>query len=237
MMETDDEQTQLRYAQALADWADVGGYDAETLWDVCTVGRARRAVRAGAVPRGAHAVRRRAEAARAGGAAARPRRGAAARRAGQLPRRAGQALARGAAARDAQDGAARLATTASCWPGPPTRIVTLEPGAAGRPSWMHGGGFATYHAGPRGPERAARGAAPALGRGARQAQGAGARCTRPRRRTTTAWPRGTRRRRPGCAKFEEAGPPQAAPREQNVRDAAARRPHRQAGGGLRASWS
>ncbi|MBK8075954.1 MAG: ABC-F family ATP-binding cassette domain-containing protein [Kineosporiaceae bacterium] len=37
MMTTDDEPTQLRYAQALADWADVGGYDAETLWDVCTV--------------------------------------------------------------------------------------------------------------------------------------------------------------------------------------------------------
>ena len=37
MMETDDEPTQLRYAQALADWADAGGYEAETLWDVCTV--------------------------------------------------------------------------------------------------------------------------------------------------------------------------------------------------------
>ena len=37
MMETDDEPTQLRYAKALADWADAGGYEAETLWDVCTV--------------------------------------------------------------------------------------------------------------------------------------------------------------------------------------------------------
>ena len=27
----------MRYAQALADWADAGGYEAETLWDVCTV--------------------------------------------------------------------------------------------------------------------------------------------------------------------------------------------------------
>ena len=36
MMEADDEPTQLRYAQALADWADVGGYEAQTLWDVCT---------------------------------------------------------------------------------------------------------------------------------------------------------------------------------------------------------
>ncbi|GAB3213896.1 ATP-binding cassette domain-containing protein [Marinactinospora thermotolerans] len=32
-----DEDVQMRYAQALADWADVGGYDAEVLWDVCTV--------------------------------------------------------------------------------------------------------------------------------------------------------------------------------------------------------
>ena len=36
MMEADDEKTQLRYAQALADWGDAGGYDAEVLWDVCT---------------------------------------------------------------------------------------------------------------------------------------------------------------------------------------------------------
>ncbi|RZS82991.1 ATPase subunit of ABC transporter with duplicated ATPase domains [Motilibacter rhizosphaerae] len=36
MMERDDEPTQLRYAQALADWGDAGGYDAEVLWDVCT---------------------------------------------------------------------------------------------------------------------------------------------------------------------------------------------------------
>src|SRR4051794_21734691 len=37
MMERDDERTQLHYAQALADWADAGGYEAEVLWDTCTV--------------------------------------------------------------------------------------------------------------------------------------------------------------------------------------------------------
>lgn len=37
MMERDDEPTQLRYAQALSDWADAGGYAAEVLWDTCTV--------------------------------------------------------------------------------------------------------------------------------------------------------------------------------------------------------
>jgi ATPase subunit of ABC transporter with duplicated ATPase domains len=37
IMERDDEAAQLAYAQALADWADVGGYDAETTWDKCTM--------------------------------------------------------------------------------------------------------------------------------------------------------------------------------------------------------
>lgn len=37
MMERDSEQDQLDYAQALVDWADAGGYDYETHWDVCTV--------------------------------------------------------------------------------------------------------------------------------------------------------------------------------------------------------
>jgi ATPase subunit of ABC transporter with duplicated ATPase domains len=36
MTERDDEKAQLAYAQALADWGDAGGYDAEVLWDVCT---------------------------------------------------------------------------------------------------------------------------------------------------------------------------------------------------------
>jgi len=37
VMEVDDEPAQLGYAQALVDWADAGGYEYETLWDVCTV--------------------------------------------------------------------------------------------------------------------------------------------------------------------------------------------------------
>jgi ATPase subunit of ABC transporter with duplicated ATPase domains len=36
MMDNDDEPTQLRYAHALSDFSDAGGYDAEVLWDVCT---------------------------------------------------------------------------------------------------------------------------------------------------------------------------------------------------------
>jgi ATPase subunit of ABC transporter with duplicated ATPase domains len=37
LMERDDEQTQLRYATALGEYADAGGYDLEVTWDVCTV--------------------------------------------------------------------------------------------------------------------------------------------------------------------------------------------------------
>jgi ATPase subunit of ABC transporter with duplicated ATPase domains len=37
MMESEDERTQLRYATALSDWGDAGGYDAEVLWDTVTV--------------------------------------------------------------------------------------------------------------------------------------------------------------------------------------------------------
>ena len=36
-METDDEKTQMRYAAALAEYADAGGYDIEVTWDVCTI--------------------------------------------------------------------------------------------------------------------------------------------------------------------------------------------------------
>ena len=37
IMERDDEAAQLQYAQALSDWAGVRGYDAETVWDMCTM--------------------------------------------------------------------------------------------------------------------------------------------------------------------------------------------------------
>jgi ATPase subunit of ABC transporter with duplicated ATPase domains len=37
MMEDESEKNQMAYAQAIADWADVGGYDIEVLWDVCTM--------------------------------------------------------------------------------------------------------------------------------------------------------------------------------------------------------
>lgn len=36
LMETDDLDTQLAYAEALAEFSDAGGYDIEVVWDVCT---------------------------------------------------------------------------------------------------------------------------------------------------------------------------------------------------------
>ncbi|KOT78898.1 ABC transporter [Streptomyces rimosus subsp. pseudoverticillatus] len=37
VMTVDDEAAQMRYAQALSDWAEARGYEAETLWDMCTM--------------------------------------------------------------------------------------------------------------------------------------------------------------------------------------------------------
>ena len=37
ILERDDEPAQMAYAQALSDWGDAGGYEAETVWDMCTM--------------------------------------------------------------------------------------------------------------------------------------------------------------------------------------------------------
>jgi ATPase subunit of ABC transporter with duplicated ATPase domains len=37
LMEDDDEPAQLRYADALATWGDVGGYEAENVWEACSM--------------------------------------------------------------------------------------------------------------------------------------------------------------------------------------------------------
>ena len=229
MMEPDDERTQLAYAHALAHWGDVGGYDTEVLWDTVTVAALGVAVRPVQVPRAVDAVRRRAEAAGAGGAAARPRRGAAARRAGQLPRRAGQALARGAAAGDAEDRAVRQ-------PRPRAARRGRRPGRhrRGRDGVGARRRVRVLPRGARGQARADGRAAPPLGRGARAAQGA--------------------RAHPAAAGQDQPGHGLALPRDADpageVRggrptagqargaeghDAAARRAHRRARGHLRAA--
>ncbi|MEU1310006.1 ATP-binding cassette domain-containing protein [Streptomyces cinnamoneus] len=37
IMTVDDEAAQMAYAQALSDWAEAHGYEAETMWDICTM--------------------------------------------------------------------------------------------------------------------------------------------------------------------------------------------------------
>jgi ATPase subunit of ABC transporter with duplicated ATPase domains len=37
LMDDDSEPNQMRYAEALAEWSDAGGYDVEVTWDVCTI--------------------------------------------------------------------------------------------------------------------------------------------------------------------------------------------------------
>lgn len=37
ILTVDDEKAQMAYAQALSDWAEIGGYDAETVWDMCSM--------------------------------------------------------------------------------------------------------------------------------------------------------------------------------------------------------
>ncbi|MFC7329075.1 ABC-F family ATP-binding cassette domain-containing protein [Marinactinospora rubrisoli] len=137
-------ESQLAFASALAAWGDAGGYDAEVLWDVCTTA-------ALGVP--FEQCRDRPVATLSGG---------------ERKRLALEALLRGpddmllldepdnyldvAGKRWLEDrlldtgksvlyvshDRELLARTAGC-------IVTLELGAAGSTAWVHPGGFATYH--------------------------------------------------------------------------------------------
>ncbi len=143
MMERDDEPVQMRYAQALADWGDVGGYDAETLWDVCTVA-------ALGVPYD-----------RAQWRAVRTLSG------GEQKRLVLEALLRGPdevlmldepdnyldvptkrwleeQLRESPKTVLYVSHDRELLARTATRIVTLEPGPAGSTAWTHGGGFATY---------------------------------------------------------------------------------------------
>jgi ATPase subunit of ABC transporter with duplicated ATPase domains len=145
MMETDDEPTQLRYAQALADWADAGGYEAETLWDVCTTA-------ALGVP--FERVQYRAVRTLSGG---------------EQKRLVLEALLRGPdevllldepdnfldvpgkrwleeRLRETQKTVLLVSHDRELLARTAERIVTLEPGPAGATAWTHGGGFASYHA-------------------------------------------------------------------------------------------
>lgn len=144
LIERDEHDTQMRYATALAEYADAGGYEHETVWDQCTVA-------ALGVP--FERARYRELVTLSGG---------------EQKRLALEALLRGpddVLLLDEPDN--YLDVPAKRWleqqlrQTPKTvllvshdrellaraagRIITLEPGGAGASAWVHGGGFGTYH--------------------------------------------------------------------------------------------
>ena len=214
MMETDDEPTQLRYAQALVDWADAGGYEAETMWGVCT---------AAALGVPFERVQYRAVRTLSGG---------------EQKRLVLEALLRGpdeVLLLDEPDN--YLDVPAKRWledrlrETPKTvllvshdrellaraaeRIVTLEPGPAGAVAWTHGGGFGTYHA-----ARAERNARLEELRRRWDEEHAKIKALVLMYKTKAAYNDGLASRYQAALtrlrRFEAAGPPQETPAEQNV---------------------
>ena len=144
IMEVDDEPSQMRYAQALVDWADVGGYEAEAGWD-----RVTDAVLS--IPFDAAQHR---EVRTLSG--------------GEQKRLVLEALLRGpdeVLLLDEPDNALDVPTKRwledklrasnktvlfvshdrEMLARVATQVATLEPGVNGAAVWVHGGGFATYH--------------------------------------------------------------------------------------------
>ena len=144
IMEVDDEPAQMRYAQALVDWADVGGYEAEAGWD-----RVTDAVLS--IPFDAAQHR---EVRTLSG--------------GEQKRLVLEALLRGpdeVLLLDEPDNALDVPTKRwledklrasnktvlfvshdrEMLARVATQVATLEPGVIGAAVWVHGGGFATYH--------------------------------------------------------------------------------------------
>ncbi|WBQ06401.1 ABC-F family ATP-binding cassette domain-containing protein [Kribbella sp. CA-293567] len=214
MMEADDEKTQLRYAQAVSDWGELGGYDAEVLWDVCTMA-------ALGVP--FDNCRWREVKTLSGG---------------EQKRLVLEALLRGpeeVLVLDEPDN--YLDVPAKRWleeqlsatqktvlyishdrellANTATRIVTVELGAAGNSIWTHGGGFKTYHEARR--KRFER-----LEELRRRWDEEHAKLKalvlmyKQKAAYNDSLASAYKASKTRLAKFEEAGPPQAIPREQKV---------------------
>ncbi|MGY3205247.1 ABC-F family ATP-binding cassette domain-containing protein [Streptomyces sp. TE5632] len=210
-----DESAQLRYAQALADWAEARGYEAETLWDMCTTA-------ALGIPYDKAQQRQ-----------VRTLSG------GEQKRLVLEALLRGTdevLLLDEPDNyldvpgkrwleeqleqtrktvllvshdRELLARTAR-------RIVSLEPSPTGADAWVHGGGFATYHDARR--ERFARFEELRRRWGEKHAQLK--KLVLNLRQAASVSPDMASRYRAAqtrLRKFEEAGPPPEPPREQDIR--------------------
>jgi len=215
MMEADDEKTQMRYAETLSEWADAGGYDIEVLWDVCTIA-------ALGVPYDRAKYR---ELTTLSG--------------GEQKRLVLEALLRGPDAvllLDEPDNF--LDVPAKLWleerlrespktvlfvshdrelmNNTATRVVTVELGAAGNTVWVHPGGFSTYHQARR--DRFAR-----LEELRRRwdEEHAKLKALVLRYKIKAEYNDGMaaqyKAAQTRLRKFEEAGPPQAIPREQQVK--------------------
>jgi ATPase subunit of ABC transporter with duplicated ATPase domains len=215
MMDRDDEGTQMAYAHALTEWTDAGGYDAEVLWNVCTTS---------ALGVAFDRCHWRQLTTLSGG---------------EQKRLVLEALLRGpdeVLLLDEPDNfldvpakrwlEERLVETSKTvlfvshdrelLARTATRIVALELGAAGNTAWVHGGGFTTYHDARR--ERFAR-----LEELRRRwdEEHAKLKALVLMYKLKAAYNDGMASRYQAAQtrlrKFEEAGPPQAIPREQDVR--------------------
>ncbi len=215
LMERDDEKTQMRYASALAEMADAGGYDIEVVWDTCCTE---------AIGVSYDAAKWRDLSTLSGG---------------EQKRLVLEALLRGpdeVLLLDEPDNfldvpgktwledrlnaspktvlyvshdRALLANTA-------TRVVTVELGAAGNAAWTHPGGFASYH-----QARRARFERLEELRRRWDEEHAKLRELVLMYRQKAAYNSDMAARLQAAvtrlARFENAGPPEALPREQNVR--------------------
>ncbi|HEV8065038.1 MAG TPA: ATP-binding cassette domain-containing protein, partial [Acidimicrobiales bacterium] len=144
LIEHDDERHQMAYAQAIADWGDVGGYDAEVSWDTC-------ATESLGLP--LSEVGRRRVASLSGG---------------EQKRLVLLSLLSGPAdvllldepdnyldvpgkewlesrLRASRKTVVLISHDRELLRQVATRVVTLEPNPAGCTAWVHGAGFATYH--------------------------------------------------------------------------------------------
>ncbi|MEU1627698.1 ATP-binding cassette domain-containing protein [Streptomyces sp. NPDC020096] len=214
IMAQDDEPAQLAYAQALSDWAEAGGYEAETVWDMCTMA-------ALGVPYE-----------RAQWREVRTLSG------GEQKRLVLEALLRGGdevllldepdnyldvpGKRWLEEQLAQTRKTVlfvshdrELLARSAQKIISVEPGAAGSDVWVHGGGFATYHQARR--ERFAR--FEELRRRWEEQHGKLRQLVLRLRQQAAISPDMASRYHAAqtrLKKFEDAGPPQEPPREQNI---------------------
>ncbi|MGB2947887.1 MAG: ATP-binding cassette domain-containing protein [Rhodococcus sp. (in: high G+C Gram-positive bacteria)] len=144
MIEADDEKTQMKYAAALSDWGDIGGYDLEPFWDKVTMA---------ALGMPFDRAKWRAASTLSGG---------------EQKRLVLEALFTGSdqlllldepdnyldvpgkrwlerTIRESDKSVLFISHDRELIAAAATRIVTLEPGINGATSWVHGGGFGTYY--------------------------------------------------------------------------------------------